>query len=70
MTAKEFFDKVVAMREAQKEYFRSRFQDSLRKSKALEAEIDNEIKRVRAIQQERAKAEAARRQGSLFTDNN
>lgn len=37
------------MRESQKEYFRTRSHDALRKSKALEAEIDAEIKRVRDL---------------------
>lgn len=37
------------MREAQKDYFRTRSHDALRKSKALEAEIDREIERVRAL---------------------
>lgn len=37
------------MRESQKEYFRTRSHDALRKSKALEAEIDREIEHVRAL---------------------
>lgn len=36
------------MREAQKDYFRTRTQQALQQSKALEAEIDREISRVRA----------------------
>lgn len=40
MTPKEFFDKVVEMRAAQKEYFRCRTSAALSKSKRLEAEID------------------------------
>lgn len=47
MNSRTFFEKVALMREAQKEYFRTRSHDALRKSKALEAEIDAEIKRVR-----------------------
>lgn len=47
MNRRTFFEKVALMREAQKEYFRTRSHDALRKSKALEAEIDAEIKRVR-----------------------
>lgn len=46
MNSKEFFDKVVQMREAQKKYFRTRSQQSLSESKILEREIDAEIKRV------------------------
>lgn len=49
MDARTFFEKVALMREAQKEYFRTRSRDVLRKSKALEAEIDCEIERVRAM---------------------
>ena len=45
MGHKEFFDKVVAMRKAQKEYFKTRLPSALQKSKQLEAEIDTEIKR-------------------------
>ena len=47
MNRRTFFEKVALMREAQKEYFCTRSHDALRKSKALEAEIDTEIKRVR-----------------------
>lgn len=47
MNGRIFFEKVALMRKAQKEYFRTRLHDALRKSKALEAEIDAEIKRVR-----------------------
>lgn len=49
MTAREFFDKVSSMRKAQKEYFKTRSQTALRKSKAIEAEIDKEIERVNKI---------------------
>ncbi len=47
MDKRVFFEKVALMRENQKDYFRTRSNDALRKSKALEAEIDREIKRVR-----------------------
>ena len=49
MNSRTFFEKVSLMREAQKDYFRTRSRDALRKSKALEAEIDAEIKRVRDL---------------------
>lgn len=49
MKPKEFFDKVVQMREAQKEYFRTRSPQALSESKRLEREIDAEIKRVNDI---------------------
>lgn len=69
MTPKQFYDKVVELREAQREYFRTRLPEALRKSKAIEAEIDNEIKRVTRIEKERKRAEAEKAQGSLFPDN-
>lgn len=47
MNRRMFFEKVALMRKAQKAYFRTRSHDALRKSKALEAEIDAEIRRVR-----------------------
>lgn len=49
MNAKQFFDKVVEMRQAQREYFRTRMPDALQKSKKIETEIDREIKRVQQI---------------------
>ncbi len=49
MNAEQFFKKVKEMRKAQKAYFQSRMPDDLRKSKALEAEIDREIKRTEEI---------------------
>ena len=47
MNSRTFFEKVALMRETQKDFFRTRSNDALRKSKALEAEIDHEIERVR-----------------------
>ena len=46
MNAKEFFDKVVEMRKAQKDYFKTRDVLVLKNATALEREIDEEIKRV------------------------
>lgn len=40
MDKRVFFEKVALMREAQKDFFRTRSKDALRKSKALEAEIE------------------------------
>lgn len=59
MSPKEFFDKVVKMRAAQKEYFKFRSTTSLNASKKLEKEIDDEISRVQKI-------EEARRNPQLF----
>lgn len=64
MNKRLFFEKVALMREAQKEYFRTRSHDALRKSKALEAEIDREIERVRAMGYP---AEQQPQQASLFS---
>lgn len=69
MNAKQFFDKVVELRATQREYFRTRLPEVLRKSKAIEAEIDREIKRVQQIEKDRARAEVERQQGSLFPDS-
>lgn len=50
MNARFFFDKVVEMRRLQKEYFKSRSLSILDKSKKIEREIDDEIKRVQTIE--------------------
>lgn len=46
MTARDFFNLVREMREAQRSYFLTRSIDLLEKSKALEREVDREIARV------------------------
>lgn len=67
MNPEQFFNKVAEMREAQKAYFATRDPSTLRKSKALEGEIDREIKRVTEIKiAERFKANNP----SLFGDDN
>ena len=65
MTPKEFYDKVVEMRKAQKEYFRFRAPSALSKSKQLEAEIDAEIKRVEQLLARRKKPGKLRFSGLL-----
>lgn len=50
MNARRFFDKVAEMRRLQKEYFKSRNHFALERSKAIEKEIDKEIKRVQDIE--------------------
>ena len=45
MDVERFVKKVLIMRTAQKDYFKYRFPDLLRKAKALEGEVDSEIKR-------------------------
>lgn len=49
MNAKEFFYLVAQMREAQKAYFDSHDRNVFRACRALENEVDREIKRVRTI---------------------
>ncbi len=56
MTAEEFFVKVSEMRKAQRSYFKTRTSIDLQRSKRLEREIDNEIKRVSDILQKRSTA--------------
>lgn len=51
MSAKEFFILVKDMREAQKEYFRTRSRDALVRSKNLEKKVDEEIIRVAMLLQ-------------------
>lgn len=63
MKAREFFDKVVQMRRMQKDYFKTRSSMSLQRSKQLEKEIDDEIKRVEDILK---LSESEYRQGNIF----
>lgn len=46
MNAKDFFDLVSQMRNAQKNYFRTKSVDYLAESKRLEKAVDSEISRV------------------------
>ena len=59
MNAKEFFSLVKEMRLQQKEYFKTRSSDALKKSKALEKRVDDEIERVEKVMNEK-------KQGCLF----
>lgn len=47
MNAKDFFDKVAEMRDAQRRFYNTRSYPAMQRAKALEKEIDAEIKRVR-----------------------
>lgn len=49
MDHEAFYKLVVALRNKQKEYFRTRTQSALRESKALEKRVDDEIERVENI---------------------
>lgn len=53
MDSKEFFDLVAKMRWKQKDYFATRSKAVLQESKALEKQVDDEIKRVEDILKER-----------------
>lgn len=63
MTPKEFYDKVVLMRQAQIEWFKKHTPTALTRSKDLEKEIDAEIARVNNILNGRQTPV----QGELFT---
>jgi hypothetical protein len=47
MKPEEFYALVANMRNAQKEYFKTRSRDLLSKSKQLEKQVDDEIKRAK-----------------------
>lgn len=47
MKPEEFYLLVANMRNSQKEYFRTRSRDLLSKSKQLEKQVDDEIKRAK-----------------------
>ena len=49
MNAKEFFDLVSQMRQAQREYFKTRNNTVLQQSKDLEKLVDKEIDRVNRL---------------------
>ena len=51
MNSKDFFNKVALMRRLQKEYFKTRSKSILSECKAIEREVDTEIRRVNAILQ-------------------
>ena len=50
MTYEQFIDLVAEMRQAQKEYFKTRDRNILSKSKQLEAQVDAEINKVNSKQ--------------------
>lgn len=52
MNAKEFFNLVSQMRQAQREYFKTRNNTVLQQSKDLENLVDKEIDRVNRITSE------------------
>lgn len=49
MNSREFFYNVALMRQLQQEYFKTRSKSLLSECKAVEREIDTEIKRVNTI---------------------
>lgn len=61
MTTGEFADKVSAMREAQKEYFKYRTKETLQRSKQLEKEVDD------ILGNRKKRIENTVEQGTLFS---
>lgn len=57
MDSKSFFYLVAQMREAQKAYFSTRDKNVFLSARALENDVDREIKRVREIVQKRENQE-------------
>lgn len=49
MTPREFFFLVASMRDAQKAYFETRDRAVFRQARALENDVDREIRRVKAL---------------------
>ena len=49
MDAREFFYLVAQMRQAQKDFFKLHCQDDFRRARALENDVDREIRRVKDI---------------------
>ncbi len=58
MTPTEFADKVAAMREAQKKYFRTRSTQSFQLSKILEKEVDTILANRKPKQKDEYKQES------------
>lgn len=54
MKPKDFFDLVTLMRKSQREFFKTRSNEALRQSKALEKQVDIEIERVNNILSEQS----------------
>ena len=65
MKPREFFDLVVSLRQAQREYFKTHKTDALIESKRLEGLVDAEIDRVQKILDAKA-AQDALRQGNTM----
>lgn len=65
MKPREFFDLVVSLRQAQREYFKTRKTDALIERKRLEGLVDAEIDRVQKILDAKA-AQDALRQGNTM----
>lgn len=49
MTSKEFFYLVADMRDTQRRYFETHDRSTFRAARALENDVDREIRRVRSI---------------------
>lgn len=55
MNARQFFDEVARLRELQKKYFKERSSTALTACRRQEKKIDEEISRVRKVQEEMEK---------------
>lgn len=65
---RHFFDRVRYMRECQKEYFKTRSQDALHKSTAVEREVDGIIMKLMQGLQARETAEKIEHGKQLIMD--
>lgn len=65
MKPREFYDLVVSMRQAQREYFKSRKTNDLIESKRLEGLVDTEIDRVQKILDAAAAADAIKQGNTM-----
>ena len=65
MDAKEFYDLVVEMRKAQKDYFHGHTSEALGRVKKYEQAVDNEISRMKRLSESRG----GYQQLNLFEDD-
>lgn len=65
MKPREFYDLVVAMRQAQRVYFKTRKTNDLIESKRLEGLVDAEIDRVQKILDAAAAADAIKKGNTM-----
>lgn len=66
MTALEFFHLVANMRDTQKRYFETRDRRTFLAARALENDVDREIRRVKAIQVMQEKLQSMNQEAEDF----